>query len=356
MEGNHWPHGSCDGAGANLARLRHRASEFFDSLSVADLVRERSRHLWVSDWLRVADDYRISAESAHRDESAPIALDAWLCSLTALEVARSLSSPGDLADADLSDRLDIGLKGLESEVGPAIQHVKIDGLDQGPLTGLFRPAFRQERSPAVICIADEGVTLGAMMSRLSPAICHRNMSLLLVHAGNASIRRPFKAEHMLACWLDYLAARPDVDTRRIAVYGEGAGASHASRLAMSDRRIAAAVCDGGIAAPIMRRAWLRARRGVAQAATPPDWLQPSRRIPCPLLVVVGSRSMVWEEDALALQAGYRQAGADCSTVVPTCIPHPLGEVENFIAVDNFILEWLDNKLGAGGQLDSVTRL
>ena len=66
--------------------------------------------------------------------------------------------------------------------------------------------------------------------------------------------------------------------------------------------------------------------------------------------------MVWEEDALALQAGYRQAGADCSTVVPTCIPHPLGEVENFIAVDNFILEWLDNKLGAGGQLDSVTRL
>jgi acetyl esterase/lipase len=161
---------------------------------------------------------------------------------------------------------------------------------------------------------------------------------------------------MLPCWLDYLEARPDVDSRRIAVYGEGAGASHASRLALLDRRIAAAVCDGGIAAPIMRRASLRWMSGVGPAASSPASLLPSRRIPCPLLVVVGSRSMVWEEDALALQAGYRQAGADCSTVVPNCIPHPLGEAENFIAVDDFILEWLDSKLGAVRQLDSVTYL
>ncbi|WP_309486816.1 MULTISPECIES: alpha/beta hydrolase [unclassified Bradyrhizobium] len=336
--------------------MRHRASEFFDSLSVADLARETSRHLWVSDWLRVADDYRISAESGRRDESAPIALEAWLCSLTALEVARSVSCPGDLADGDLTDRLDIGLRGLEDEVGPAIQNVKIDGLDQGPLTGLFRPAFHQGPSPVLICIADEEVALSEMMSRLSPALCRRNISLLIVHAGNSSIRRPLRPEHMLACWLDYLGARPDVDSRRIAVYGEGVGASHASRLALSDRRIAAAVCDGGIATPIMRRAWLRRKSGVEQAATPPDWLLPSRRIPCPLLVVVGSRSMVWEEDALALQTGYQQAGADCSTVVPNCIPHPLGEVENFVAVDDFILEWLDSKLGAGRQLDSVTYL
>jgi hypothetical protein len=356
MEGDYWPHGSCDGAGAALARLRHRASAFFESLSVADLVREASRHLWVSDWLRVADDYRISAQSARRDESALIALEAWLCSLTALEVARSLSCPGDLADGDLTDRFDIGLRSLEDEAGPAIQRVKIDGFDQGPLTGLFRPACRQGPSPVVICIADEEATLGAMMSRLLPAFCCRNMSVLLIDAGNSSIRRPFKPEHVLSCWLDYLEARPDVDSRRIAVYGEGAGASHASRLALLDRRIAAAVCDGGIAAPIMRRASLRWMSGVGPAAISPASLLPSRRVPCPLLVVVGSRSMVWEEDALALQAGYRQAGADCSTVVPNCIPHPLGEAENFIAVDDFILEWLDSKLGAARQLDSVTYL
>lgn len=356
MEGDHWPHSSCDGAGASLARLRHRASEFFESLSVADLVREASRHLWVSDWLRVADDYRISAESARGDESTLIAMEAWLCSLTALEVARTLSCPGDLADGDLTDRFDRGLRGLEDEAGPAIERVKIDGFDQGPLTGLFRPARHQGRSPVVICIADEEATVGAMMSRLLPAFCRRNMSVLVIDAVDSSIRRPFKPEHVLPCWLDYLEARPDVDSRRIAVYGEGAGASQASRLALLDRRIAAAVCDGGIAAPNMRRGLLRLKSGVERAATSPDPVLPSHPMPCPLLVVVGSRSMVWKEDALALQDGYRQAGADCSTVVPNWIPHPLGEAENFIAVDDFILEWLDSKLGAGRQLDSVTYL
>jgi hypothetical protein len=350
---------SCDGAGGSLTRLRNRASGFFESLSVADLVREASRHLWVSDWLRVADDYRISAESARRDESVLVALEAWLCSLTALEVVRSLSCPGDLAESDLADRFGIGLRGFEDDAGPAIERVKIDGLDQEALTGLFLPAFRRGPSPVVICIADEEATLGSMMSRLLPASCRRHVSLLLVDTGNSSVRRRFKPEHMLQCWLDYIEARPDVDPQRIAVYGEGAGASHASRLALQDRRIAAAVCDGGIAAPVMRRAslrWMGSLEPAARDTTSPASLLPSRRIPCPLLVVVGSRSMVWEEDALELQAGYRQAGADCSTVVPNCIPHPLGEVENFIAVDDFILEWLDSKLGAVRQLESVTYL
>ena len=66
--------------------------------------------------------------------------------------------------------------------------------------------------------------------------------------------------------------------------------------------------------------------------------------------------MVPEQDALELQAGYRQAGADCSIVVPNRIPYPMGEVENFIAVDDFIFEWFDSKLGAARQPDPVTYL
>lgn len=360
MEGDHWPHGSYDRAGESLVRLRKRASEFFESLSVAELVREAHRHLWVADWLRVADDYRIFAESAREDRFVQVAQEAWLCSLTALEVARNLSCPGDLASAGLADKVGISLRGFEEDAGPAIERVKIDCFDQGSLAGYFLPAFRDGPSaPAVICVSDEEITLGSMMSRLLPASRRQNMSLLLIGAGNSSVRRDFKPEHILQCWLDYLEARPDVDSQRIAVYGEGAAASHASRLALLDRRMAAAVCDGGIATPVMRRASLRWMIGVEQAVrdgASTVSLPPSRRISCPLLVVVGSRSTVWEEDALELQAFYRQAGAACSTVVPNCIPHPLGEVENFIAVDDFIFEWLDSKLGAGRQLDPVTYL
>jgi hypothetical protein len=361
MQGDHWPHGACDHAGRSLARVRNRASDFFENLSVAELAREAHRHLWVSDWLRVADDYRIFAESVREDDSVLIAREAWLCSLTAVEVARRLSCPEDIESTDLADKVDISLTGFEDGAGPAIERVKIDCFDQGPLTGLFLPACRHRRpsAPAVICVSDEEVTMGSMMSRLLPVSLCRNMSLLLVDACNLSVRRPFKLEHILQCWVDYLEARPDVDPQRIAIYGEGAGASHASRLALADRRIAAAVCDGGLLTSVMRRASLRWMTGAAQAVddgTSTGSLLPSRRIPCPLLTVVGSRSMVREQEALELQAGYRQAGADCSIVVPNRIPHPQGEVENFIAVDNFVFQWLDSKLGAARQLDPVTYL
>lgn len=360
MEGETSPHRSCDGAGRNLAHLRDRASQFFESLSVVELAHESHRHLWISDWLSVADDYRTLAEAARETRSARIAGEAWLCSLTALEVVRSLSSPGDVESADLADEVGAGLRGLETEADLPIERVKIDCFDQGVLAGFFLPALRRgSAAPAVICVSDDDASLGSMMSRLLPASLCGTMSLLLVDSGNSTVHRSFKPEHRLQFWLDYLEARPDVDPRRIGIYGEGAGAAHASRLALSDRRITAAVCDGGLVSPVMCQASLRWMTGFGQ--TVPDEVSreamlPRRRVPCPLLMVVGSRSMVWEQDALELQADYRRIGADCSVVVPNNVPHPLGEVENFVAVDDFIVEWLDSKLGTARKLDPVTHL
>ncbi|WP_439370227.1 alpha/beta hydrolase [Bradyrhizobium sp. PMVTL-01] len=356
MEGDHWPHGASDGAGGSLVRLRKRASEFFESLSVAELAREAHRHLWVSDWLRLAEDYRSSAESARADGAGRIAHEAWMCALMAFEVARSLSCPDDLASTDFAERVGFSLRSFADDAAQAIERVETDGYGQGTLTGFFLPALRHGPSaPAVICIADEDITLASMMSRLLPASLRRNMSLLLIDPGSSPARPPLRQEHILQCWLDYLEARPDVDAQRIGIYGEGAGASHASRLVLSDCRVAAAVCDGGLLRSITRQAsvdWITGVEGVASMCPLPS----SRRMDCPLLMVVGSRSMVREQEALELQAGYRQAGADCSVVVPNLIPYPQGEVENFIAVDDFIFEWLDARLGAVRRLDPVTYL
>ncbi|MBC9882526.1 alpha/beta hydrolase [Bradyrhizobium sp. INPA01-394B] len=365
MDTHHRSHDACNGAGRNLARLRSRASGFFESLSVAELAREAPRHLWISDWSRIANDYLVTAETVRKDGSAQTAGEAWLCGLTALEVARSLACPGDLDHVDFADKVGHSLRSFADDAGPAVERVEIDGPDQGMLTGFFLPVRRPgPTAPVVICVSDAGTSLGSMVSRLLPASLCRGMSLLFVDAGHLSIRRRSRAEQAFQCWLDYLEARPDVDPQRIAIYGEGVGAAHASRLAFSDRRIAAAICDGGLATPVMRRAWLRRSSGlepavddgIADDGIASDASRPSRRIPCPLLVVVGSRSMVTEQDALKLQAGYRQAGADCAVAVPNRIPHPLGEVENFVAVDDFIFEWLDGKLGPARRLDAVTYL
>ncbi|MBR1179207.1 alpha/beta hydrolase [Bradyrhizobium sp. KB893862 SZCCT0404] len=360
MEGDHWPHGSCDGAGGSLARLRKRASEFFESLSVAELARETHRQLWLSDWLRVAEDYWTSAEFARANGADRIAREAWMCSLTAFEVARNLSCPGDLATGDLADKVELSVRSFSDEADPAIERVELEGFDHAALTGYFLPALRHGPSaPAVICIADENITLASLMSRLLPTSLRRKMSLLLVDAEKSPAPRLLKPQHILQCWMDYLDARPDVDSQRIAIYGEGTGARHASSLALLDRRISAAVCDGALVTPVMRQAAIRWWTGAGQSghdASAADSPLPPRRIACPLLVVVGDRSMVREQEALDLQASYRQAGADCSVVVPNRIAYPRGEVDNFIAVDDFIFEWLDSKLGAGHRLDPITYL
>jgi hypothetical protein len=222
MEDDHWPHGTCDGAGRSLACLRKRASHFFESLSVGELVREAHRHRWISEWLRISGEYRIFAESARVTSSAQIVREAWLCSLTALEVARNLSWPGDPGGTDLVDKVRLCLRGFEEDAGSAIERVEIDCSDQGSLAGYFLPAFPDRSfAPAVICVSDEDITLGSMMSRLLPASGRRNVSLLFVDAGDSSGFSPFKPAHILQCWLDYLEARPDVDSQQIAVYGEG---------------------------------------------------------------------------------------------------------------------------------------
>ena len=359
MDCEYWPHGFSDVAGGSLARLRKRASAFFEGLSVTDLVRETQRKSWISDWTRVGDDYLMLAESARGAGPDHVVGESYLCALTAFEVARSLSYSEDPASIVLADKIGLSLSKLEDCFTKPIDRAEIDCFDQGPLEGLFLPATCDESSaPAIICVGDEDVTLSSMLSRLFPAALCRRVSLLLIDGRNASAFRSSKPEHALGCWLDYLDGRPDVDSSRIAVYGEGAGASHASRLASSDRRIAAAVCDGGLWASHRRQASVRWIAGVWHEAdkSPIRPLRISRTIPCPILMVVGSRSMVREEDALELQAGYRQSGAHCSIVVPNAIQNPLGEVENFIAVDDFVFDWFDDKLGSARQLDPLTYL
>src|SRR3954452_6480133 len=100
MEIQSRPDGSCDGR--SLVRLRNRASGFFENLSVAELVCGTRRRAWIADWLRVADGHATRARSARGNGSVHAAAEAWWCSLTALEVARNLSCPGDMESADLS--------------------------------------------------------------------------------------------------------------------------------------------------------------------------------------------------------------------------------------------------------------
>ena len=80
----------------------------------------------------------------------------------------------------------------------------------------------------------------------------RGMSLLAVDLLGSGAGAEFDEvvgrpdlEFSVGCVMDYLTTRDDVDERRIAVLGDGAGSSFVARGVALDNRFAAVVCDGG---------------------------------------------------------------------------------------------------------------
>jgi dienelactone hydrolase len=92
--------------------------------------------------------------------------------------------------------------------------------------------------------------------------------------------------------VDYLIERGDVDRKKIAIYGEGLGASFATEAAALDSRFSAAVCDGGML-DLRRRAFaIQQLLGVGGSDSIESYLNKlkhhslAKQIRCPVLVTI----------------------------------------------------------------------
>ena len=182
------------------------------------------------------------------------------------------------------------------------------------------------------------------------------MSLLIVRMSQLQASSPSNStiweitpEMRFACCIDYLLSRHDVDAKCIAVYGHGFAAESATRFAIFDRRVAAAVCDGGL--------WYSVRsQGVIEWLAGPEEhvsnetlsLRRSRlalKIKCPFLVVADEHGVGCISEAVALQAESKQSGIRMDLHVPKSIQTPGGAVQDPIATRRFIFDWLEFELG-----------
>ena len=345
MESDWWPRASLSDASANLARLRKSAGAFLEELSTS---ASREKEHWILKWMTVGDQYRALAELAVKNNRPDTAGEFWLCALTAFEVARQLADPENSSSGVLADRIEGSLGSLRSCAPDRVERVEIEFFEREHFAGYFlRAARREQPAPAVIFISDEESSAGSIVGRLLPAVNDRNLSVLVVSGDDASKHRLFKPEAFLASWLDYLEGRADVDAGRIAVSGERMAAGYAGRIAASDRRIKAAVCDGGLWASLQHRAnvgWMTGIWNTAGDRTRTSNLELVRRMRCPVLIVAGGRALFDRQSALELQADCKLAGLDCSVA----IPQAPGEIENFITKDDVVLDWLEEKLRSRG--------
>ncbi|WP_018322512.1 S9 family peptidase, partial [Bradyrhizobium sp. WSM2793] len=276
------------------------------------------------------------------------ASEAWLCALTAFEVARRLVHEDDPESGDVSAKVEAGIQRFGS-LERKVERVEIACCDHTELRACYLPAGNPNLcTPAVICISREEESGAALLGRLLPVATDRGISVLVVSHDDVSNQWCGQSEMLLSCCLDYLSDRPEVDATRIGVYGEGLSAALATDFAISDRRIAAAVCDGGLwnwARTLASVGWMTGSAdAVDENVASEHRLRSVRQLRCPVLVVAGGRGTVSVPEAIKLQADCSAVRIDLELAMPPLTRAPVGEIENFVVSDERIFGWLEDKL------------
>lgn len=348
MEFGAWPHVRGD-----FASARRGASAFLDSLPAEEDRAEKARRNWVATWTKTGDAYCRLADLKINKKAFDEATEAWFCALTAFEVARRLVADDDQRSADVSAKVEASVQKIGLALGHKVESVQIACCVQHEFLAHYWPAGTPDsRTPAVICVSSEEETGATLLGRLLPVVIDRGMSVLVVSYEDVENYSRGQSKVLLSCCLDYLSGRPDVDSSRIGVYGDGLSAVLATDFAAYDRRIAAAVCDGGI------WNWTRSLTSIGWMTSTADGADKdvasafrsrlARQLNCPILVVAGGRGIVGVSEAINLQADCMAARIDLELAMPQIIRgFPRGNVENFVTSDDCIFRWLEQKLAHG---------
>lgn len=328
----------------DLASTRESVSAFLDNFEGAS--RAMGPREWAARWIGISVAHNAlgdtNKEQGYRDE----AVSAWLCALTTLEVAKRL------IDVDTSDGEEITAR-IEATVWKfhslqqKIEPVKIECYDQHEIPAYYFSGG-SSNTPAVICISAEDERATELLGRLLPVVVGRGISVLVITHSDVSRRQRSETDMLLSACLDYLSARSDIDATRIGVYGDGISAALATDFTASDRRVAAAVCDGGLwnwACMTASLNWFaRTANQADERAMSAYRLAPLRRIRCPALVVAGGRGIVSTSEAIELQRAVKPLPVDLQMPLPALVRTPVVEVDNFVTSDDRIFDWLSDKL------------
>lgn len=344
----------------DLASTRQSAALFLNNPPLRDRKGYIERQS-ITEWIEIGDANSHLAESYLNEGRLEKAAEAELCALTAFEVARRLTDEDDARWRGISARIEAGIERIGLCGAPKVEPVQISCADQVSLFAYYLPAGRTDLpAPAIICVCSEQDTPHALLGRVLPVVLGRGISLLVLSHGDLVECSRGSPRAMLSSCLDYLSRRSDVDSARVATFGDGLSAALASDFVASDSRVAAAVCDGGLwhaARALAYVDWMTKAAGeMDELVVAATRLRQARQLRCPVLVVAGGRGIVSIPEASKLQAACVAARIELELIVAPTTSTAVGELEDFPSCDDAIFGWLQHKLFGRSAPEALPKL
>lgn len=342
-----------------LARLLGSCQQ--GAATVSECVQAASRldpdkpETWSAEWWRLAETSAARAAGAQRNGHRVTSRGNWLRAMNYFKAAALPLDEGSERRAALLARMAHCGREFVAQLDTAGEVVQIPWLVDYALQGyLLRPAPRGA-APVLLCVAEPGEHKEDFLWKIAGDALARGLSVLAVDLLGADMGARLdtiigmaELDTAVSACIDFVQSRDDLDSRRIAVVGDGCHSSYLARGIAQDGRVAAAVCDGGLW-ELMEAAYMIRRRAVARPDMELELAGDGliSRLGCPVLVPLGESSWLNPEFVRPIVERVRGAGRDISlrifTAEETASSH--GQADNPTLANEVILDWLGSRLG-----------
>ena len=239
-----------------LGNVHYGCGDVGEVLATVAAITDGDDSSWVAQWQALARRVEAIAADTQARGHKVSARNAYLRAAAYYATALSAIDGAEDGEARLGPVFTAHRRCFDAHVSlldPAAQAVAIP-YESGTLPGyLFVPAADGQARPTLILINGSDGPVTAVWPGLgAPALARGYNALVLDGPGQQSMlferHIPFRPdwEHVITPVVDFLEGRPEVDARRLALYGLSQGGYWVPRALAFEHRIAVAVADPGV--------------------------------------------------------------------------------------------------------------
>lgn len=314
---------------------------------------------WYREWKKIADVNKARGDSALAQGHTLTAQGNWLRASNYYRAAAVFLEAGDRRRKGLLDQMRACSHLYIRHLSPGGEILRIPCFEGSYVEAYFlRPSVSAAPTPVVICVGAPDHFKDEHLVKMHRQARARGVSLLLVDLPGQGESPPtrgamqYEVETAISGCVDYLMMRNDVDGRRIVIWGDSMGAAFASRAAISDDRLAAAVCDAGIWDSLGRH-FIMGRTSdeeeLTEEGTPSVWRPDTLgEIGCPTLVTFGEHDWLDQRQISEFRRHFSSLGRDitlkCFSAAETAASH--AHSDNPTIANEYIFDWISSRLSA----------